>query len=259
MSSAMIADERTAPAPIRGIRRAAFIVAIASLAIAAVIGIIMILTGDVDEIRWKIMGTTLIVGALCILALADLTLVGRDVGWVGWVGVLFAAVAAGLAIDAIWSGRDGPEFVFRLLSTTSITAVALALACLLLQLLRHRHRIVRALLPVEIVLIGVATLMLVLTAATDGEIPGADGDWYWRVFWAVLILVVLGAVVLPIVGLVLRGHGSGASAALTVQLPADLAEAVAARAASVGRSPADYVIDTVRTDVGGPPAVIAEN
>lgn len=258
MGRAAVAGGRTATAPIRGIRRAAFIVAIASLAIAAAIGIIMILTGDVDAVRWKIMGTTLIVGALCILALADLTLVGREVGWVGWIGVLFAAVAAGLAIEVIWSERDGPEFLFRLLSTTSITAVGLALACLLLQLLRHRHRVVRMLLPVELVLIGVATIMLVLTAATDGGIPGADGDGYWRAFWAVLILVVLGAVVLPIMGLVLRGHGPTASAALTVQLPADLAQAVAARAASTGRSPADYVIDTVRADLGAAAATVED-
>lgn len=249
----------SAAAPFRGIRRVAFIVAIASLVIAAVIGVVMILTGDADEVRWRIMGTTLVVGALGIVALADLTLVGRDVGWVGWLGVLFATIAAGLAIDSIWSGGDGPEFLFRVLSSTSIVAVALALTCLLLPLMSHRHRIVRRLLPVELGLIAATTLMLVLSAATDGEIPGAGGDWYWRMFWALLILAVLGAVVLPILGSMLRGQRPDASTALTVQLPIDLVDAIVARSASVGRSPTDYVIDTVRADLGESTVINADD
>src|SRR5690554_708999 len=100
-------------APIRGLRRAAIIAAIASLTIAALVGIVTILSGEWGETQSRIMGTTLIVGAFSIVALADLTVAGRRVRWVGWIGVLVAVVAAVTAILMVWNVLDEWNDAFK--------------------------------------------------------------------------------------------------------------------------------------------------
>lgn len=241
----------TTAAPIRGLRRAAIIAAIASLTIAALVGIVTILSGEWGETQSRIMGTTLIVGAFSIVALADLTVAGRRVRWVGWVGVLVSAVAAVTAILMVWNVLDAWNEAFKLLLSSVVVSIAIAAACLLLLFEGRRHPLFRWGLPLTLALIAASAVMLLLPILTDGDIPGDNGDPYWRGFAVVLILAVLGLVVIPVAGLILRGREPGARPAeLLVRVPADLREAVAARAAEQGVSPEEFVVEAVRGRLG---------
>lgn len=52
-----------------------------------------------------------------------------------------------------------------------------------------------------------ATLVL-----TDGEIPGGDDGWYWRLLGVAAIVDALGTIALPVLGLVLRPAPTGPAA-----------------------------------------------
>ncbi|WP_298039998.1 hypothetical protein [uncultured Microbacterium sp.] len=240
--------ETSSGSRVRGLRRAAIITAIVSLSAAALLGIAMILTGDWADISWRVMSTTAVVGAFSILVLADLAIVDREVGGIGWTGAGVATVAAVLSVIAIWIDTGIPSWMLRIILVTAIVGVATAVASLLLLLARRRHSAVRVLLPIELVLIGISTLMLVLPAATDGDIPGYPADGYWRLFAVIMILAVLGAVVLPVVGLILKAGepiAEGGPSPLSLDVPGDLADRLRAEAAATGRTVEDLALEAL--------------
>lgn len=247
---------KSTSAPVRGLRRVSIIVAIVSLSLAALIGIVMILSGDWDTIHWRVLGTTAIIGAFSILVLADLTIASRRLAWVGWLGVAAALIAAMSVLLVLWEvleDRDGD--VFRIFAMATVVAIALAVASLLLLLADRRNTAVRVVLPLTLALIGIASVMLLLTVATDGDIPGENGDAYWRFFAVAMILAVLGAVVLPVLGLTTRKDESAlvpapAPGTLPLELPADLAARIAADAAASGRTPQQLVEEILRERLG---------
>lgn len=236
---------------IRGLRRAAIIGAIASLSIAAIVGIVMLLTGDWGDTQSRIMGTTLIIGAFSILALADLAIAGRRTRWVGWIGAAIAAGTGMLGILMVWGALDDWRDAFTWFLTGIVLSIALAQSCMLLLLEQHRHRLLRIGLPLTLVFIAISTVLVLLPILSDGDIPGAAADeWYWRLFGVALILAVLGSVVLPVAGLVMRERPAAATAGLSVPVPPELAAQVIARAAEVGVAPQDFVLQAVRERLG---------
>lgn len=235
---------------IRGLRRAAIIGAIASLSIAAIVGIVMLLSGDFGDTQARIMGTTLIVGAFSILALADLTVAGRRTRWVGWIGAAIAAVTGAIGILMVWGTLEDWNDAFKWFAVGIVLSIALAQSCMLLLLEQRRHGLFRIGLPLTLLFIAVVSLMLLLPILTDGDIPGAGHeDWYWRVFGVSLILAVLGSVVLPVAGLIMRERPA-AAAGLSVPVPPELAAQVTARAAEAGVAPEDFVLQAVRERLG---------
>ncbi len=208
-------EQRSSSSVVRGVRRAAIIAIIASLAVAALLGIIALLSGDFGETQARILGTTLTVAAFGTTALCHLAVVARPVRVVGYVGIAASAIAAVCALVLIWGDLPWEQLdpVLKGLLVFGIVAASLAQANLLLLLSGRRHRVIRVALAVTLVAIGVVAVMFILPIVTDGAIPGDDGEEAWvRTLGVVGILDALGTIALPILGLVLgRAAGAGPS------------------------------------------------
>lgn len=227
---------QAAPSVIRGVRRAAIVVVIASLAIAAALGIVALLAREFGETQAKVLLTTLAVAAFSITALCHLAIVGRTVRWVGYVGIAASTAALVPALVLIWTEGMEPEAQgdwFKALGVLTVLAASLAQANLLLLLAARRQRAVRIGLALTLVFVAVVAVMIWLPIITDGDIPGDNQD-YWRAFGVIAILDVLGTIVLPILGLVLR-HGV-ATQRLNITLSPALAERLTAAASADGIS-----------------------
>lgn len=211
---------------LKGIRRVAIIFIIVSLAIAALFGIVTLLTGDFGELQGKILLTTLLLAGFSITALCHLAVVGRSLRIVGFVGIavsVLAFVSGAVLIWRSWDNWSEPwEITLKAFSVFSILAASLAQANLLLLLAERRNRIVRTGLFVTVSLIGVLALLVILPIVTDGDIPGDSGDGYWRFFGVVAILDVLGTIVIPVLGRFLRDGGPIASIRLDADSTAKL-------------------------------------
>ncbi|MGI9821857.1 hypothetical protein [Agromyces sp. Marseille-Q5079] len=201
------------PAPaakaLRGYRRIAIVALVASLSITAVVGIVTLLSGDFGEVQGRVLGTTLLIAGASILALCHLSVVGRPVRVVGFVGLGASAVALVIGLLLIWTpwyddGGGWPVDLWRWFGITSIIAASLAHANLLLQLSGRRRRAVRTALAITLAAIAVVAVMLVLPLLSDWEIPGDDGGEYWRWFGVIAIVDALGTIVLPVVALLVR-------------------------------------------------------
>jgi hypothetical protein len=194
------------PSSLRGVRRIAIIVIIASLAVTAAIGIIALLSGDFDDTQWRILGTTSLVAAFSILSLCHLAVVGRAVRFVGFAGLTVTAVGLVLGLVLIWTdmtARVDLSEVWRWFSVTWVIAVSLAHANLLLLLSSRRRAVIRWGLWLTLAMITIVAAMIVLPIL-NSDIPGDQADSYWRAFGVVAILDVLGTIAVPVLSLFLR-------------------------------------------------------
>lgn len=189
---------------IKGLRRAAIIVIVASLSLTAIIGIVILLGGGSDDLQSKILATSALVAAFSALALCHLAIVGRPVRVVGFVGLAVGAVALVLGLVQVWSSWDFSAELFRWFVITAIGATSLAHANLLLLLAARRHPFVRLALAVTLVAIAAVAVLLILPIATDGDIPGDASEVYWRWFGVTAIIDALGTILTPILALFLR-------------------------------------------------------
>jgi hypothetical protein len=216
------------PSSLRGARRIAIIAIIVSLVLTATIGIIALLSGDFGETQTRILATTSLVAAFSILSLCHLAVVGRAVRVVGFAGITVTAIALVLGLVLVWTewgtGVDLSEVV-RWLGITTVLAVSLAHANLLLLLSSRRHTVIRWGLWLTLVAIAIVAAMVLLPILTDGEIPGDEnGDWYWRVFGVVAILDVLGTIAVPVLSLFLRDeHPEPEPVGMSIGLSPELA------------------------------------
>jgi hypothetical protein len=214
-------------------------VILVSLAVAALIGIIALFSGELGETQGRILLTTLLTGGVGIAALCHLAVAGRPVRIVGALGLAVTAIAFVLGLLLIWNDGGGDlSALYRAFGVSVVLAISFAQANLLLLLSGRRRTALRAGLAATLGFVFVATAMEVLPLATDGAIPGDAGDLYWRVFGAVAILDALGTVALPIVGLFLR---DGTADRVTVTLTGEAAANVR-RLASERGTPVDAVI-----------------
>ena len=175
------------------LRRRLLIAMIASLSASALMGIIVLLSGDIGEIEVRILVTTTATGAFSITALgASVRLERREAIPVGILGIGASGLALALALVGIWGELDGDGF-YRAFGTVAVVAAAMAYASLAL-LVRPRHAAVRGIL--------VATLgtLAVTAAMTIALILGADveGDGYFRLLGSFAILTVFGTIVAPL-------------------------------------------------------------
>ena len=234
------------PAPtgaggIRGARRTAVVLIVASLSLTAVVGIITLLSGDFGPIQGKTMLTTLVIGVGSLTALCHLAVLGRPVRIVGFVGLAASAIALVLGLTAIWidwgtSGELLAELV-RWFAIVGIVALSIAHASLLLLLATRRRTAVRVSLAVTLAAIAVVASMLFVPILTDFEVPGANDDTYWRVFGVIAIIDALGTVVVPIIALFLRDDEPVAAAGPTPSATPDatgIEQRIAALSATTG-------------------------
>ncbi len=230
-----------APPVLRGLRRLAVIVVIVAVSISAVLGIVLLLTGGWGDLQGRILLTTIVIAAFATTALCHLAQVNRPLRVVGFTGI---AASVGALIPVLWIiwgdwgvwgvfGSVGYDWLWKSFAVLGILAASLAQANLLLLLASRRQRAVRLVLCVTLAAIAGVALMIWLPVLTDGEVPGDFGDSYWRIFGVVAILDVLGTIVLPVLGLVLKDSRAGL-ATFTAHIPADLIARIDATAASRG-------------------------
>lgn len=230
---------------LRGVRRVAIVFIIVSLSIAALFGIVTLLTGEFGEVQSKILLTTLLMAGFSITALCHLAVVGRALRVVGYVGIAVSALAFVTGAVLIWrdwsNWSDVWEVTLKTFAVLAIAAASIAQANLLLLLGERRSPVIRIGLWVTVGLIALVALLIVLPIVTDGEIPGDEGDLYWRVFGVFAILDVLGTIVLPVLGRVTR---EGATA-ITVRVEGEAAATLTRVAAERGTTPAAVVGELV--------------
>ena len=191
------------PAPVSRLRRVVVIVIIVAFALAAIGGIVVLLGGELGETALRVIGTTAVVGGFSVAVLCCAALLGRRLEAIGIVGVAVSVIAAAFVIWTIWyNGEFGTlwEVLGKVTGTAVALSAALALASLLLLLADRRRAAVRAGLVITLALFAVvAVLIIYLIWASDT----VDGQIYPRVLGITAILAALGAVVVPVMSLLM--------------------------------------------------------
>lgn len=181
-------------AAVTQIRRVVLALVIGSFSIAALMGILVLLTGGAfGEAQGRVLLTTVIVGVESVAALCYLAVAGRRTAVVGALGGLVSLVPFGLAVWLTWGGSE-PDDLWRIFGVSLTIAASLAQACLLLAI-GDRPRL-RPWVLATLVAIAIVAGMLI-AVILDGS--GLD-ETFWRIFGVVAILDVLGTLVLAALG-----------------------------------------------------------
>jgi hypothetical protein len=220
---------------VKGARRVAIIAIIVSLSVTALVGIVVLVSGSSDDTLGHILLTTLVLAAFSVTSLCHLAVVGKAPQVVGFVGIVASAGAFVAAEVLIWSANifssDNSENWFRALGVLTVLALSLAHANLMLLLQSRKRQVVRIGLGVTLGLIALVAIGIWIPLLDNGTFPDDNSSaWYWRLFGVLAILDVLGTIVLPVTGAILRDTPRGVENQLT--LPAGLAAQLEALAAS---------------------------
>ncbi|QAY60754.1 hypothetical protein ET475_12680 [Microbacterium protaetiae] len=234
------------PAPVSHLRRAVVSVIIVAFALAAIGGIVVLLGAELGETALRVIGTTAVVGAFSVAVLCCAALLGRRLQTIGVVGTVVSVVAAALVVWTVWyQGDDGSvwEVVSKVTGTAATLSAALALASLLLLLADRRRAAVRRGLIVTLGLFAVVTaLILVLIWAPDA----VDDRVFPRVLGIAGILAALGAVVVPVLSLLMPDNRPGTLSPIAVARLEDEAH-------RRGLTP-DALVDTLLAASAAPPS-----
>ncbi len=218
------------------LRRVVVGVIIVSFGVAAIGGIVVLLGAELGDAAARVLGTTAIVGAFSVAVLCCAALAGRPAQVFGITGAGVSVATAALVVWTIWfDGPFGPawETLYRLMWTGVAASVAFALASLLL-LLGDRHRAaVRSGLWITLALFAVVLGMVVFVIWWPDL---ADDTVFPRVLGISGILAALGAVVVPVISLLLRERGPRPG-----ELSAETIGRIEAVAAERGLTPDDLV------------------
>ena len=228
--------------PVSRLRRIVVAVIVVAFTLAAAGGIVVLLGGDLGETAGRVIGTTATVGAFSVAVLCCAALLGRVLAPVGMAGVVVSIVAGALVIWTIW--YDGPygdawETVWKITGTAIALSAALALGSLLLLLSDRRRMPVRVGLWITLALFAVVVGMIVYLIWGSDTV---DDQVYPRVLGVAAILAALGAVVVPVLSLLLPDPRGGAAGTLS---PAAIAR-IEDEARRRGLEPDAYVATLVR-------------
>ncbi|MEQ1737683.1 MAG: hypothetical protein ABL886_14920 [Rhodoglobus sp.] len=243
---------------LKDLRRIAIVFILVSLSLAALVGIVTLLTGSFGEVQGKIMLTTLLVAGFSITALCHLAVVGRALRIVGFAGIAMSAFALAAGTVLIWGAFDNWdtawENVLKAFAVFGVLAVSLAHANLLLLLEERKSPLLRVGLFVTVGLIALLAVLILLPILTDGNIPD-DNESYWRFMGVVAILDVLGTIVLPVLARFGRfAQGGDQVATVMVRLHGDAAAKVQRIAASTGATTSDVVESAMAALDDAPPS-----
>jgi hypothetical protein len=228
------------------IRRLVLGLTIGSFAIAALLGVIALLSGgQFGETQGRVLMTTLTVGVasiaiLCALATAETPYV--KLGVVAGIVVLWPTVQSLMLVWGYEPSWDDATF-FKIYGLGLVIAGTLAQACLLLGNGGHITRI----RPLMNATLAVAAALAVIGCV---EIILEDGSW-WRVMGVLGILDALGTVVTVAMGAFGRRDPNHPAVADQLVVPADLSALVRARAEVTGQTP-EQVLRTALTTADHP-------
>jgi hypothetical protein len=182
----------------RDLRRLISTVVIVSFSLAALLGIIALISGgSFGETEGRVLLTTVIVGVESVAALCYLGLAGHRLALIGAAGGVVSIAATVLALWLTWGGDDRTA-VWQAFGVAATLAASLAQASLLLALVGRRT--IGAGLAGTLLAIAVVAVMAIIPIVTESEMS----DGYWRAFGVVAILDVLGTIVLTAVGVFRR-------------------------------------------------------
>ncbi|MEQ6896758.1 hypothetical protein [Microbacterium sp. KR10-403] len=198
------------PAPVTRLRRVVVVVIVVAFSLAAIGGIVVLLGGNLGDIGSRILATTSVVGAFSLAVLCCATLLGRAQQLFGVIGVAVSALAGLIVVWTVWFQDTIPgdawDTVNRIIGTGVALAIAFALASLLLLLADRRRAAVRIGLVITLAVLALATAMYVF-AFWNGDAWSWDG--YTRSLGIVSILVALGAIVVPVMSLLMPDDRPG--------------------------------------------------
>ncbi|HEX5859046.1 MAG TPA: hypothetical protein VFY91_13160 [Microbacterium sp.] len=178
-------------------------VIIGSFGLAAIGGIAVLLGGDLGPAAGRVLGTTAVVGAYSVAVLCCVALAGRRLQILGTIGAAVSIATAALTVVMIWWDFDQspPDALWRVLWSGVALTAALALASLLLLLANRRRRAVRVGLWVTLALFAAVVAMVLYLIWFPDDV---DDDLFPRALGILGILAALGAVVVPVLSLLLR-------------------------------------------------------
>jgi hypothetical protein len=209
------------------LRRAVLAVTIASFSLAALMGIMALLSdGDFGEGELRILVTTVVVGCASVLSLA--CLVPLETRWapVSVAGFLLTLATAVLALAMIWASSDSwGDGALKTLGVGITLSVTLAQVCLLLGVSVRRPSVgLMVWLTVAVAALLAGQVIVLIVGDTE------PGDGYWRLLGVVAILDVLGTLVTIALGVFGRD-----AEALSVTLSPEAAARVRAEALRTGQ------------------------
>lgn len=218
------------------LRRLVLGLTLGSFSIAALLGVIALLSGgEFGETQGRVLGTTLTVG---IASIAILGCLATDetpytkLGVVGGVAVLWPTVQALMLVWGFEPSWDDDTF-YKVFGLGLVIAFTLAQACLLLGNGGHIARI----RPLMNATLAVAAVLAVIACV---EILLEDGSW-WRVMGVLGILDALGTVVTVAMGAFgrrdLDEDAPAKDANHQMVVPEDLFDLIRARAEETGQTP----------------------
>lgn len=196
-------------------------VVIAAFSVAALLGIVALLTGEFGETQGKVLMTTVVVGLESLAILCYLTPTRSPWTLLGVVGFLVSLVTFSLALLLVWGPTDESpaDWLLKTLTISLTVAARIAQLCLLIGLTGGRSRSRTYLLAATCVAAAVVAAMIVWAILENQD----DVEWFWRIFGVVAILDALGSVVL--IALRVFTGGDAGRARLTKELEARLSAA----------------------------------
>ncbi|GAA5033584.1 hypothetical protein ACFQRL_03190 [Microbacterium fluvii] len=197
----MTGDDHAPGTVARTVRRVVVWIIVVAFALAAIGGITVLVGGRLDDTGYRVLGTTSLVGAFSLAVLCCLTLVGRRAQLFGLIGAAIAVATAVCSLVLVWApwSWDLWSDMYRMLWTGVVLTSASALASLLLMLADRRRTVVRIGLLLTLALFAIVTAMLIVQVWAD------ELDWevYPRVLGIFAILAALGAIVVPVLSILL--------------------------------------------------------
>jgi hypothetical protein len=243
----MTDDHRSRRGTVSILRRVIVGVIIGSFSLAALGGIIALLGGELNETAWRVLSTTAIVGAFSVAVLCCVALVGRRLQPFGFIGAAVSIVTAGFAIAIVWSEWGWPDELWQITWSGIAMTAAFSLASLLLLLADRDRSAVRVGLITTLVLFAVVLGMVLYVIWWPDRV---DSEVFPRVLGIAAILAALGAVVVPVISLLLRDRPSDSG--IAAQTRARLEQAARERGTT-----ADELLSALLTSLpAAPPDVV---
>lgn len=173
-------------------KRVALWCLIVSVALSALLGILIVLAGSFSDVQVRVILTTLTVSSMSICALAAGALwESKRRKFLSLAGATLAVVAALLFIFGIWTKTSNEEF-WKFSASVGIMAVATAHVCLLsLARLTGVFAWARTVAFVAVYLLAVEIILVIYS-------PRPKGDTFARIIGATSIIVAAFSILIPI-------------------------------------------------------------
>jgi hypothetical protein len=231
---------------LRVLRRVVVIFIILSVALAAGIGIVTQFVGTLIENQSRIFETSGLIAGLSITAICHLSIAGRNVRFMAFLGLAVSIVASVAGAALVWD-YFGPWAEYQDLVSTGfvvsgLLAISLAQTNLLLLLASRRRRVIQAFLAITLVTIGLVFGLVTAFVVTDGQITGQFIDeLYIRALLGLAILDALGSFGVPLLGVTLVDRTPDGFVTLTVNLPQETADMLKEWTTESGQSAEDVI------------------